>query len=91
MAMLGLIGGPLICLSGIAVVMDIIGRGSAAQSIATVPEFLWELSLGIYLLAKGFRASPILDETVTRERELVRGTRYRPIHEAGLPGRLLDH
>ena len=63
MAMLGLIGGPLICLSGIAVVMDIIGRGSAAQSIATVPEFLWELSLGIYLLAKGFKPSPILDET----------------------------
>jgi hypothetical protein len=63
MAMLGLIGGPLICLSGIAVVMDIIGRGSAAQSIATIPEFLWELSLGIYLLAKGFKASPILDET----------------------------
>ena len=63
MAMLGLVGGPLICASGIAVVMDIIGRGSAAQSIATVPEFLWELSLGIYLLAKGFKASPILDET----------------------------
>ncbi|MCW3064231.1 MAG: hypothetical protein JWN32_1403 [Solirubrobacterales bacterium] len=63
MAMLGLVGGPLICLSGIAVVMDIIGRGSAAQGIATVPEFLWELSLGIYLLAKGFKASPILDET----------------------------
>ena len=63
MAMLGLIGGPLICLSGIAVVMDVIGRGSAAQSIATVPEFLWELSLGVYLTVKGFRASPILDET----------------------------
>jgi hypothetical protein len=28
MAMLGLIGGPLICLSGIPVVMNIIGRGS---------------------------------------------------------------
>jgi len=59
MAMLGLIGGPLICLSGIAVVMGIIGRGSAAQSIATVPEFLWELSLGIYLTVKGFRPSAI--------------------------------
>lgn len=59
MAMLGLIGGPLICLSGIAVVMDVIGRGGAAQSIATVPEFLWELSLGIYLTVKGFRPSPI--------------------------------
>ena len=52
MAILGLIGGPLICLSGIAVVMGIIERGSAAQSIATVPEFLWELSLGIYLPSK---------------------------------------
>jgi hypothetical protein len=59
MAMLGLIGGPLICLSGIAVVMGIIERGSAAQSIATVPEFLWELSLGIYLTVKGFKPSAI--------------------------------
>jgi hypothetical protein len=31
MAMLGLVGGPLICASGIAVVFDVIGRGSAAQ------------------------------------------------------------
>lgn len=57
--MLGLIGGPLICLSGVAVVMDIIGRGSAAQNIATIPEFVWELSLGIYLTVKGFKPSPI--------------------------------
>ncbi len=61
MAMLGLIGGPLICLSGIAVVMDVIGRGSPAQAIATVPEFLWELSLGVYLTVKGFRPSALLD------------------------------
>lgn len=57
--MLGLIGGPLICLSGIAVVFDVIGRGSVAQGIATVPEFLWELSLGIYLTVKGFKPSSI--------------------------------
>ncbi len=62
MAMLGLIGGPLICISGIAVVMGVIDRGSAAQSIATVPEFLWELSLGIYLTVKGFKPSPITDD-----------------------------
>lgn len=59
LAALGLIGGPLICLSGAAVVLDIIGRGSAAQSIATAPEFVWELSLGISLTVKGFRPSPI--------------------------------
>ena len=63
MAMLGLVGGPLVCASGLAVVFDVIGRGSAAQGIATIPEFLWELSLGIYLTVKGFKPSPILDET----------------------------
>ena len=47
MAMLGLVGGPLICASGIAVLFGGIEQGSAAQSIATIPEFLWELSLGI--------------------------------------------
>ena len=60
LAMLGLIGGPLICLSGLAVV-DVIDRGGVAQGIATVPEFLWELSLGIYPIVKGFKASPILE------------------------------
>jgi hypothetical protein len=59
MAMLGLIGGPLICLSGIAIVLNIISRGSVAQGIATIPEFAWELSLGFYLTVKGFKASPI--------------------------------
>ena len=61
LAMLGLIGGPLICISGIAVVLGVIDKGGAAQAIATVPEFLWELSLGIYLIVKGFKASPILE------------------------------
>ena len=61
MAMLGLIGGPLIILSGTLVLFDVIEPGSGAQVIATVPEFFWELSLGIYLIVKGFRtSSPLL-------------------------------
>ena len=70
--MLGLIGGPVICISGLAVVLDAIDRGGAAQSIATVPEFLWELSLGIYPIVKGFKASPILkaDFPASRSDEL---------------------
>jgi hypothetical protein len=60
MAMLGLVGGPLIILSGIAVLFDVIELGSAAQGIATIPEFFWELSLGIYLTVKGFKPSPVL-------------------------------
>jgi hypothetical protein len=59
MAMLGLVGGPLICLSGAAVMFGVIDMGSPAQLIAAIPEFFWELSLGIYLVVKGFRPSPI--------------------------------
>jgi Domain of unknown function (DUF4386) len=62
MAMLGLIGGPLVAASGIAVMFDVIKRGSTAQGIATIPEALWELSFGIYLIIKGFKPSPILAE-----------------------------
>lgn len=67
MAVLGLIGGPLVMASGIAVMFDVTERGSTLQSIATIPEFFWELSLSIYCIAKGFMSSaPILatDEAV---------------------------
>jgi hypothetical protein len=56
MAVLGLVGGPLICASGIAVLLGVLEAGSPVQAIATIPEFAWELSLGIYLVAKGFMA-----------------------------------
>ena len=60
MAILGLIGGPLVAASGIAVMFDVIKRESPVQGMATIPEFFWELSFGIYLIVKGFKPSPIL-------------------------------
>lgn len=60
MAMLGLIGGPLVVASGIAVMFNVIKRGSTLQGVATIPDFTWELSFGIYLIVKGFKPSPIL-------------------------------
>jgi hypothetical protein len=62
MAMLGLIGGPLIIASGTAVIFGLIEPGSGPQVIATIPEFFWELSLGIYLIVKGFRPSAITSD-----------------------------
>jgi Domain of unknown function (DUF4386) len=59
MTWLGLIGGPLIILSGTLVLFNVIEPGSSAQAIATIPEFFWELSLGIYLIVKGFKPTPI--------------------------------
>jgi len=59
MAMLGLIGGPLIIASGIGVLLGIIEAGSAWQGIATIPEFFWELSIGIWLTVKGLNPSAV--------------------------------
>ncbi|MBV8941979.1 MAG: DUF4386 domain-containing protein [Solirubrobacterales bacterium] len=60
LAIVGLIGGTLICITGLGVVLNVFNKGGTAQTIATVPEFIWELSLGIYPIVKGFKASPIL-------------------------------
>jgi hypothetical protein len=65
LAMLGLIGGPLIIASGTGVLFNVFEPQSAPQVIATVPEFFWELLLGIYLIVKGFRRSPVTAREVT--------------------------
>jgi hypothetical protein len=57
MALLGLVGGPLLCASGIAVLFGVLEQGGVEQNIASLPEFLWELLLGIYLTVRGFRPS----------------------------------
>ena len=62
LAALGLIGGPLICASGVAVMFGVFDQGGTGQGIATIPEFIWELGLGIYLTVKGFNASAIASE-----------------------------
>lgn len=59
LALLGLIGGPLIFASGIAVLFGVYAQVSAWSGIATIPEFLWEASLGSYLIVKGFRPASI--------------------------------
>jgi hypothetical protein len=62
MAMLGLIGGPLLIVAFVAVLFGAFAQVSLPVAIATIPEFLWELSLGIYLVVKGFKPSPITAE-----------------------------
>ena len=55
MAMLGIIGGPLILFSFLGVLFDWWDAGTAVPAITVIPEFLWELSLGIYCAVWGFR------------------------------------
>ena len=56
---MGLIGAPLLIASAVARMF--VGQDELVlfAGIATVPIFLWELSLGLYMTFKGFRPSPI--------------------------------
>lgn len=62
MALLGLVGGPLAFAGGVLVLFDVIQPLSAALFALTAFEIAWELSLTIFVLVRGFRPSPILQE-----------------------------
>jgi hypothetical protein len=57
MALLGLIGGPLLLASGAAVLFRLYEQISLWNFIATLPVATWEASLGIWFIAKGFTRS----------------------------------
>lgn len=60
MALLGLIGGPIAFATATAVLFGAYNQQSGINLLFTVPEILWELSITLWLLFKGFRPSPIL-------------------------------
>lgn len=59
MAMLGLIGGPMLILSFVLILFGAYENGSGPGALMALPEIAWEASLGIYAAWKGFRPSPI--------------------------------
>ena len=59
MAVLGLIAGPVLIASGVGVLFGVIEAGGVVQAIATIPEALWELFLGIWPIVRGFNRSAI--------------------------------
>jgi hypothetical protein len=56
---LGFIGAPLLIASTITTMFSLNDRLSAWTALAALPIAAWEFSLGIYLLVKGFRPTPI--------------------------------
>lgn len=61
MAWVGMIGGPLLFIAGVGVLFDWWDAGGTVQSLATIPEFIWEAFLGVYCAIWGFRKdSPIV-------------------------------
>ncbi len=56
-AVLGLVGGPLIFASAIAELFGLYKQVSVWGAITAVPVFAWELTLAFWLIAKGFKPS----------------------------------
>ena len=63
MAMLGLIGGPMLIISFGLILFGVYENGSGGASLMAIPEIAWEASLGIYTAWKGFRTSPATSTT----------------------------
>ena len=57
--LLGLIGAPLLVAADLAVLFDLIGRTSTPAVVTALPIALWEFSLGVWLVVKGFKPSAI--------------------------------
>jgi Domain of unknown function (DUF4386) len=57
--LVGLTGAPLLFASDLAIMFGLWEQVSLPAGIATVPIALWEVSLGVYLVVKGFKPSPI--------------------------------
>jgi hypothetical protein len=60
MVMFGLVGGPLALLAGIGVLLGAWEKEAVVPVLMTVPEVVWEFSLSVWLVFRGFRPSPIL-------------------------------
>jgi hypothetical protein len=57
--LVGFIGAPLLVTSVIATLFGFWTQVSTQSALLTIPIGLWEFSLGVYLIVKGFKPSPI--------------------------------
>ena len=56
---LGLIGGPLLIAAVFAKLLGSAGAPAGGGGLASIPVAAWEFSLGVWLVVKGFRPTPI--------------------------------
>jgi hypothetical protein len=71
--MVGMIAAPLLLAGSAAVLFGVVERTSPLPILLGIPIALWEFSLGVYLVVKGFKPSPITAGLVA--------TNTRPVYQ----------
>jgi hypothetical protein len=61
--LLAFIGAPLLAISTIATLFGFWTQVSPISGLLTIPDAVWEFSLGVYLIVKGFKPSPLAAAT----------------------------
>src|SRR5690242_4609176 len=59
LALIGIVGGPILLAGYLAVMFGLIGQHAAPSTFTGLPVAVFEFSLGVYLIVKGFKPSPI--------------------------------
>lgn len=59
LSLIGIIGGPVLIVGDVSVLFGLLGQRDSITALFAVPVAVFEFSLGVYLVVKGFRASPI--------------------------------
>jgi hypothetical protein len=59
--LLGFVGAPLLVASDVGILFNLWGPMSSVAALAALPVALWEFSLGVWLVVKGFNPSPLLN------------------------------
>jgi Domain of unknown function (DUF4386) len=63
LALFGVIGGPLIFASSIAILFGAYEQTGGVGFLFAIPEIIFEVGITVYTIWKGFRPSPILDDS----------------------------
>jgi hypothetical protein len=61
---MGLLGAPLLLAAATASLFGLNDQMSGWSVLATLPVAAWELSVGVWMVIKGFRPSPITAATI---------------------------
>jgi hypothetical protein len=73
MAILGLIAGPILLARFVGIVFGVFEPMSVLGGLMVVPEFIWELALGIWLIVKGFNPSAVASLSTSPDDDVLTG------------------